>query len=168
MTLAGHSTLRFWVDFKAQVANLSFVVSQKNSNPMPAARAVNPSRIRKQQPANHWRDDTSQKLPGAASLGVGSWQVLRTHCSQNHPQELGMAPGCAELGLCPCRHVSTALSPQPGPPCMCFGQLMVSPYMAGQWQEQSHWEQLILPCMTKHGLFPCPSAADPASHAGSR
>lgn len=72
MNLAGHSIVGFWVDFKAPAANLAFVVSQKISIPMPAARAVTPttpSRIRKQQPANHWWDDTSQNLLDAASLG---------------------------------------------------------------------------------------------------
>lgn len=48
-----------------------------------------------------------------------------------------MAPGCTELGRCPCRRVRFAPSPQPNPPCMCFGQLMGPPCMARQWQEQS-------------------------------
>lgn len=74
MNLAGRSIAGFWEEFKAPAANLSFAVSQKISIPMPAARAVTPvtpSRIRKQQPANHWWDDTSQNLLDAASLGTG-------------------------------------------------------------------------------------------------
>lgn len=74
MNLAGHSMLDFWVDFKAQVANLSLFVSQKKCCSIPAARAVvpvDPSRIRQQQPANPWGDNTSQNLPDAAGLCVG-------------------------------------------------------------------------------------------------
>lgn len=111
------------------------------------------------QGCNSWKSQQTigGTTPPRTSLMLPAlvWGLGRSHCSQNHhPQQLGMAPGCAELGLCPCRHVSVALSPQPSPPCVCFGQLRGPPCTAGQWQEQCPLEQLILPCMTSIASSP--------------
>lgn len=124
--LAGHSMLDFWVDFKAQVANLSLFVSQKN-----AAPSLQPGLSLLSTPAGS--DSNNQQTPGRTTLPrtslmlrVFAWVLAAPEGSVSPkpllPQQRHTMSGRAEMGLCPRGHANFSSCPTARP--MCFGQLM--------------------------------------------